>query len=524
MRLARRLRSTSYIAALCLLLSCTWLTVFITQNMFGSSKTYYPRLQPDKVREDRLTATMSSVKDRLNEIGDSGKNRTGKHKVTSGSFDLEHVLLTKEKNNPTTETLSPAAGGAPTKHSYADQQVANMLTELTKRNEKFLVIKKQDSYLKFLRNDRKLKKRKGFGLPVYRNYKGYSNWEKFHMGIDQYALYDPADPAIGGLLRDLSTLPIVDVEQKKGGTQLKLIFIFNDEGHALFKPMRFSRETETLINHFYFSDFERHTAEIAAFHLDRLLGFYRIPPTAGRVVNITHDIKRLATNKLAKTFFISPANNICFHGTCSYYCDTNHAICGNPDTIEGSFAAFLPPSRIVPRQTWRNPWSRSYSKHRKAYWEVYDDLCEKIRYKPLYSSGRRLLDIMDMHIFDFLTGNLDRHHYETIEVYGNNTFLLHFDNGRGFGRQMHDEMSILAPITQCCLIRHSTFVKLGKLYSGPDKLSDMMRTSLSADDLTPILTDLHLKALDRRVNKILVVIVGCLQTKNYTDVIVDDHL
>ncbi|EAW87150.1 family with sequence similarity 20, member C, isoform CRA_b [Homo sapiens] len=38
---------------------------------------------------------------------------------------------------------------------------------------------------------------------------------------------------------------------------------------------------------------------------------------------------------------------------------------------------------------------------------------------------------MDMTIFDFLMGNMDRHHYETFEKFGNETFIIHLDNGRG---------------------------------------------------------------------------------------------
>lgn len=44
------------------------------------------------------------------------------------------------------------------------------------------------------------------------------------------------------------------------------------------------------------------------------------------------------------------ANNLCFHGKCGYYCDTAHAICGHPDTLEGSFAAFLPSTALAPRK------------------------------------------------------------------------------------------------------------------------------------------------------------------------------
>ena len=38
----------------------------------------------------------------------------------------------------------------------------------------------------------------------------------------------------------------------------------------------------------------------------RLLGFNRVPPLIGRILNMTRDIREKANEQLAKTFFVSP--------------------------------------------------------------------------------------------------------------------------------------------------------------------------------------------------------------------------
>ncbi|XP_037069559.1 extracellular serine/threonine protein CG31145-like [Pollicipes pollicipes] len=349
--------------------------------------------------------------------------------------------------------------------------------------------------------------------------------QQFWWDISPEALYPKHSEAVPHLIKEMASLPISAIEQKTGGTQLKLIITLQNEAEALVKPMRFPREQETLPNHFYFSDYERHNAEIAAFHLDRLLGFRRASPVVGRMMNMTSDLYALADDKLLKTFFISPANNLCFHGKCSYYCDTGHAICGSPDMLEGSFAAFLPRTELAKRKTWRHPWRRSYHKRKKAIWELDENYCEMVQQMPPYDTGRRLYDVIDLAIFDFLMGNMDRHHYETFRMFGNDTFLIHLDHGRAFGKSAHDEITILAPLYQCCLIRASTLQTLFEFHKGR-KLSDRLRDSLSRDPLTPVLLEKHLVALDRRVDRTLQIVNECLETNEtpeaviYNDVLV----
>nr|XP_019958170.1 PREDICTED: pseudokinase FAM20A-like isoform X2 [Paralichthys olivaceus] len=107
---------------------------------------------------------------------------------------------------------------------------------------------------------------------------------------------------------------------------------------------------------------------------------------------------------------------------------------------------------------------------------------------------------------------MDRHHYETFEKFGNNTVLLHLDNGRAFGRHSKDEPSILAPLEQCCRIRQTTWLRLRLLSLPQYRLSDVMRASLSQDPLhraAPLLSEPHLAALDRRLQTVLETVSHC---------------
>ena len=93
-----------------------------------------------------------------------------------------------------------------------------------------------------------------------------------------------------------------------------------------------------------------------------------------------------------------------------------------------------------------------------------------------------------------------------------------------FGKANYDEFSILAPLRQCCLVRESTFIKLSKLYVGPERLSEILDSSLQSDPVYPILTRGHLNAVDRRVILILRTIARCVERSyTYQNVIIKDE-
>ncbi|XP_074871059.1 pseudokinase FAM20A isoform X2 [Carettochelys insculpta] len=270
-----------------------------------------------------------------------------------------------------------------------------------------------------------------------------ASWLQFHLGITRHGLYPRSSPAINKLLQAMQDFNIISADYsqdekallgacdctqivKPSGVHLKLVLRLQDFGKAMFKPMRQKREEETPEDCFYFVDVQRHNAEIAAFHLDRILDFRRVPPTIGRRINVTKDILEVTKNEILQSvFFISP-------------------------------------------------------------------------------------------------GNMDRHHYEMFTKFGDEGFLIHLDNARGFGRHSHDEISILAPLSQCCIIKRATLLRLQLLALPEYRLSDVMRESLLLDHLAPVLTEPHLLALDRRLWLILKTVGTCIETYGEDKVVAND--
>ncbi|CAF2967910.1 unnamed protein product [Rotaria sp. Silwood2] len=351
-----------------------------------------------------------------------------------------------------------------------------------------------------------------------------TSWYKYMKTVTNLRVYDPHSPELKRLLNHLQNAEVIEASEMSQGTQIKIILDLPDGFEALFKPYRVPRNYQTLPDHFYFSDVERHHAEIAAFHLDKILGFYRVPPLIGRLIDITRDIREKATEELAKTFFISPANNTCFRGHCSYYCDTSHAVCGKPgDQLEGSVQILLPRPPEIDWEKITHPYRRSYSAIRKAKWETNENYCYERVFLDEDFHNRLLLDMMDLSAFDFLIGNMDRHHMMRISSFGSNTALIHLDNGRSFGRYDYDDLSILTPIRHCCLFRYSTFARLYRVYR--QGLSTLLSRSLeNGEQLQKILVDEHLTAIDRRLEILFGHLDTCIKTYTVKGVMIDDGI
>lgn len=138
-------------------------------------------------------------------------------------------------------------------------------------------------------------------------------------------------------------------------------------------------------------------------------------------------------------FIADDRTKYCVYGKC-FYCKEDEDVCGDDEHLLEGAILFMVPGTL---EKHRSPWQRTYKENQMAAWEENMDYCNAIKEKLSYT---RLLDLIDVAIFDFLIQNGDRHHYETRDER-----VVLIDNGKGFGNPNVDHIDILAPFYQCCV-------------------------------------------------------------------------
>lgn len=318
-------------------------------------------------------------------------------------------------------------------------------------------------------------------------------WNTVDNWVDNESLFPDKNGDPGRILHAIKSSPIALVDNAPKGTQLKLLLILESKQKVLFKPKRYNL-TEVIKGPVY-AGFDRYNSEVFAYYLGMVLNMRWIAPAVTMRINVENDILPVATLGLKNTMVKNEVGATCIYGKC-YYCKINETVCpDNTGVLEGAAILYLEKQFKVHK----SPWRRSYSR-KKMDWEKDTDFCKKLSHTL---SLQRILNLIDVAIFDFLIQNGDRHHYE---VYKNRIVIL--DNGKGLGNPMVDILDVLAPLYQCCIINLQTWQNLQLLSGGSLTETIKILSSFQGEKLA---TEEHFEAIERRLLKVYATVQYCIE-------------
>ncbi|KAF9793578.1 hypothetical protein SFRURICE_021595, partial [Spodoptera frugiperda] len=289
-----------------------------------------------------------------------------------------------------------------------------------------------------------------------------SVWQNVENWADEESLFPYKNGAAGQILQAMRTSQIAFVDNAPKGTQLKLLLVLKGNQKLYFKPKRYN--LSDVIRGNIYAGYDRHNSEVFTYYLAMVLNYKWVAPSVIRRINMKYDILSHAMPGLKKTMVKNSQGSDCIYGKC-YYCKINETVC--PDStghIEGAGILYLDKYFKVNK----SPWRRSYNSM-KMEWENDKDYCKKV---SSLLSTKRILNLIDIAIIDFLIQNGDRHRYE---VYKHKILLL--DNGKGLvsGGSLTETIQLLA--------------------------------SFQGEKLT---TDDHYRAIERRLLKVYATVMYCI--------------
>ncbi|KAJ8736193.1 hypothetical protein PYW08_006849 [Mythimna loreyi] len=318
-----------------------------------------------------------------------------------------------------------------------------------------------------------------------------SVWQSVENWADEESLFPYKNGAAGQILQALRTSQIALADNAPKGTQLKLLFLLKGKQKVYFKPKRYN--ISDVIRGSIYAGYDRYNSEVFTYYLAMILNYKWVAPSVIRRINFNKEILSHATAGLKKTM-VKNDKGVCVYGKC-YYCKINETVCpDNNGNIEGVAILYLDKQFKVNK----SPWRRSYNSL-KMEWENDYDYCKKV---SSILNTKRILNLVDIAIIDFLIQNGDRHRYE---VYKNRIILL--DNGKGLGNPMLDELDILAPLYQCCILSSKTWQTLELVSGGSLTETIKILASFQGELLT---TEDHYRAVERRLLKVYATVKYCI--------------
>lgn len=257
------------------------------------------------------------------------------------------------------------------------------------------------------------------------------------------------------LLR-LASAPIVEVTPNRGGSSVSMRVRFADGKKAVLKPEQTGHPTDP-------------RAEIAAYHLDRILGFGRTAAVAGRKIAASELRAALVQSGAGAAFLERLDSSVVLHG----------------GTIDAALIA----------------WHAAPLVEEEAE-PAWASLLEKSD-EPPPRTAEKLMERSDLVVFDFLIDNPDRFSGGNILRLGQAGALIFLDQGAAFGKnRLAQKLTTQARLDKVCRFRRSTLKRLAAFApwsKGETRISAALSATLAKDRLTPVLDGPQIAGLEQRV-------------------------
>ncbi|KAK3595921.1 hypothetical protein CHS0354_032428 [Potamilus streckersoni] len=342
-------------------------------------------------------------------------------------------------------------------------------------------------------------------------------WKQMDRLISPAGLY-PSNININPFKEAIRSAKIVKADMFQKQVSYKWILTLEGGQQILFKPILLPRDHKAKMCD---SDCEHPEYEIAAFTMNRLLGFNNMPIAVGRKLSWYRDIAPVASNTLLESVNQTSAGDLCFYWQCPKLENMSY-FCFNKGVVYGSAQYWV--NRGIETFYNKNRWPYhdfhffSDTKEFFHYLQGDDRYCKKFRSEPPYTEDRWFLHIIDMAVLDYLTNNLDQRHTYLVDNSSQPFANVMIDFGQAFCRAFSGAQLLAAPIYQCCQIRRSTYEALLHL---KDTLPEKFEWETEDDPIYPILQPGDFQDMHKRLRELLSLLDFCLVHKGFKNVLFD---